>query len=219
MSEQYYQHSYSPQPSGIQQPPYGYSPNSGYQHPQGPYQPPASYQTGGAPEGFGPPRRQDSFGPPAVGGFQHGYEGGQFGAYDASNPQGHLAYYGGPPPDTRGYSPSPSLHQQHAQYDQNNAQYQQQPAAAGESAPVDLNAPEGERGLGSALLGGAAGYYIGHKHNHGLLGAVGGALLGNFIGDKLMDKKHHGHGHGHHHHHHHRHHGSHHGGSSWGGGW
>ncbi|KAL1980441.1 hypothetical protein VTN96DRAFT_4167 [Rasamsonia emersonii] len=251
MSDPYYQHSCPPQPgyppSGgqyhdpaqAQQPPYGYAsqppqdPNTGYQHPQGSYQPPVPYQGGGATEGFGPPRRQDSFGPPTVGGFQHGYEGGQFGAYNASNPQGHPGYYGGPPPDTRGYSPSPSPHPQPPQYDPNNPQHQQPPPPpAGESAPADPNAPEGERGLGSSLLGGAAGYYIGHKHNHGLLGAVGGALLGNFIGDKL-EKKHHEHGHGHHHKHHHSHHshhhhhsshsshhgGSSHGDSSWGSGW
>ncbi|RAK97132.1 uncharacterized protein BO80DRAFT_390341 [Aspergillus ibericus CBS 121593] len=99
------------------------------------------------------------------------------------------------------------------------------------NAPKGEGEDEGERSLGGAVLGGATGYYLGHKKEHGLLGAVGGALLGNFIGDKLKDRKEkesddeysyhsrrtrtssshsHGHGHGHHHHHHHHHHGHHH---------
>lgn len=84
----------------------------------------------------------------------------------------------------------------------------------GEGAPADSNAPEGERGLGSALIGGTAGYYLGHKKNHGFLGAVGGALLGNFIGDKLKEHKHHHNGSSHSGSGH-----SSHGGSLWGGKW
>ncbi|PKY08755.1 hypothetical protein P168DRAFT_323826 [Aspergillus campestris IBT 28561] len=83
-----------------------------------------------------------------------------------------------------------------------------------------------ERSVGGALVGGATGYYLGHKKGHGLLGAVGGALLGNFIGDRLEGddgkgehhggRHGHGHGHGHRHgrrrhHHHHGHHGHSHG--------
>ncbi|PYH99342.1 hypothetical protein BO71DRAFT_479589 [Aspergillus ellipticus CBS 707.79] len=90
---------------------------------------------------------------------------------------------------------------------------------------------EGQRSLGGTLLGGATGYYLGHKKDHGFLGAVGGALLGNFVGDKLKGGKeeeeqvveeddtetqyshysrrtyreHDDHGHHHHHHHHHHH--------------
>ena len=41
-------------------------------------------------------------------------------------------------------------------------------------------------------MGGAAGYYMGRKKNHGFLGAVGGAILGNYLGDKVKDKKHSG---------------------------
>ncbi|KAJ5813491.1 uncharacterized protein N7503_000241 [Penicillium pulvis] len=37
---------------------------------------------------------------------------------------------------------------------------------------------EGERGLGSTLLGGAAGGYAGHKMQGGFLGTAGGAVLG-----------------------------------------
>lgn len=49
-------------------------------------------QYGDAPSGYGPPQRVDSYGPPQQGGFQHGQQGGQYGAYDASNPQGHAGY-------------------------------------------------------------------------------------------------------------------------------
>lgn len=73
---------------------------------------------------------------------------------------------------------------------------------------------QSERGAGSSLAGGAAGYYFGHKKNHGLLGALGGAIIGNLLEHKLEDGGRHSshehghrhrHGHGGHHHHHHRH--------------
>jgi hypothetical protein len=82
-------HYSSPAPSGgYGQPPYQQGYDQGYN--QG--YPPQQHQYGQPDQGFGPPRRQDSYGPPAAGGFQHGQEGGQFGAYDASNPQGHAGY-------------------------------------------------------------------------------------------------------------------------------
>ena len=83
MSDPYNQ--YPPQGYGgyNQQPQYGGDYNQGYGQQQGQY--------GGQNE-FGAPRRQDSYGPPAAGGFQHGQAGGQYGAYDASNPQGHAGY-------------------------------------------------------------------------------------------------------------------------------
>ncbi|KAL2005477.1 hypothetical protein VTN00DRAFT_2688 [Thermoascus crustaceus] len=169
-SGQYYDPSYQaqPQPYGAypQQPP-THDSNHAYQQP---YQPPVPYQS-----------------PP-----QHGYGGGQFGAYDASNPQGNMGYYGQPPADTRGYSPSPNPHQQYP-HDPNNPHHQPQGPYGEGAAPADPNAAEGERGLGSSLLGAAAGGYLGHKKNHGFLGAVGGAILGNVIGDKIKDRKHHGH--------------------------
>lgn len=37
---------------------------------------------------------------------------------------------------------------------------------------------EGERGLGSTLLGGTAGGFLGHKMAGGALGTVGGAVVG-----------------------------------------
>ncbi|OQD78423.1 hypothetical protein PENDEC_c001G03907 [Penicillium decumbens] len=71
--------------------------------------------------------------------------------------------------------------------------------------------PGSERGIGSSLAGGAAGYYFGHKKDHGLLGALGGAIIGNMLENKVKghDRPSHGHRHshgGHHHHHHHGHH-------------
>ena len=64
----------------------------GQQYGQGYGQAPPAPQYGDAPQGYGPPRRADSFGPPQQGGFQHGQYGQPFGQYDASNPQGHAGY-------------------------------------------------------------------------------------------------------------------------------
>ncbi|KAL4964565.1 PQ-loop repeat-containing protein [Aspergillus stella-maris] len=46
---------------------------------------------------------------------------------------------------------------------------------------------EHDRGLGGALAGTAAGFYLGHKKSHGLLGALGGAVLGHIL-EKNVDK-------------------------------
>lgn len=98
---------------GYQQPGYGqgyppqqggYPPQQGYQPPQGQYGQQPPYQNYGGPppaqyppqqgydQNFGAPARADSFGPPQHGGFQHGQAGGQYGQYDASNPQGQPGY-------------------------------------------------------------------------------------------------------------------------------
>lgn len=65
--------------------------NQGYQQ-QGDYQQQQQPQYDNAPADYGPPRRADSYGPPQAGGFQHGQQDGQYGAYDASNPQGQTGY-------------------------------------------------------------------------------------------------------------------------------
>ena len=100
MSDPYNQYSNygSPAPSGGQgyPPPSPYDQQQGYQHqnqsyPQQGY-PPQGQQYVDAPAGYGPPQRVDSYGPPQQGGFQHGQQGGQYGAYNASNPQGHPGY-------------------------------------------------------------------------------------------------------------------------------
>ncbi|KAL9109841.1 MAG: hypothetical protein Q9227_005544 [Pyrenula ochraceoflavens] len=98
---------------------------------------------------------------------------------------------------SRGYDQG-QQHQQYGQgYDPANPQHQQNP-----NAPYDPNAPEGERGLGGALAGGAAGAFFGHKQGHGVLGTIGGAIMGSLAQDKFKD---------------HGKHGKHHGKSSWGG--
>merc|ERR1711939_711236 len=71
----------------------GYPPQQGYG--QG-YPPQQGYGYGQQQQGysqqydqnqnFGPPRRQDSFGPPQQGGFQHGQQGNNYGNYDPNAP-------------------------------------------------------------------------------------------------------------------------------------
>lgn len=77
------QYGYPPQQQGYPPQDQGYG-QHGY--------PPQAQQYNDAPAGYGPPQRTNSYGPPQHGGFQHGQEGAQFGAYDASNPQGHPGY-------------------------------------------------------------------------------------------------------------------------------
>ncbi|KAJ6143794.1 hypothetical protein N7471_003247 [Penicillium samsonianum] len=61
--------------------------------------------------------------------------------------------------------------------------------------------PEGEKGLGATVLGGAGGAFVGHhvgkKSDHGKLGAVGGALAGAVVAnlaESLVKGSRHGHG-------------------------
>ncbi|KAL2786962.1 hypothetical protein BJX66DRAFT_341650 [Aspergillus keveii] len=62
---------------------------------------------------------------------------------------------------------------------------------------------EGERGLGSTVVGGAGGAFIGHKvgkkSDHGTLGAIGGAVAGAIVANVAsnMIKGDSGHGQGH----------------------
>ncbi|CEO58931.1 hypothetical protein PMG11_03623 [Penicillium brasilianum] len=117
----------------------------------------------------------------------------------------NLGYYGYPADQPR-YTPSASPHPPSVRVSDADQQHYR----GDETHPSNHDADaEGERGIGSSLAGGAAGYYFGHKKNHGLLGAIGGAIVGNFLEDKLKDSGRHSHGHhhehgsGHHHHHHH----------------
>jgi len=100
MADQYNQYSQYGQGQGqYAQQQQAYDQHSGYQQQQqqqgfdqySGYQQQGQQQYG-APEGYGAPARSDSFGPPQAGGFQHGQQGGQYGAYDASNPQGQPGY-------------------------------------------------------------------------------------------------------------------------------
>lgn len=184
------------------QPPQGYPQNQGYGSPapyqqQGHDQPAAQYGQGSYDQQVAP--YGGTYGPPAQGGFQHGQ---QFGTgYDANQaPVQQQDYYGQPGQDaTRTYgTPSDPSHQfpQQGAYNQdpypadpNNPHAQQQ---QGYYDPNNPNAVpgEGERGLGSSLAGGAAGYFLGKKAgNHGVLGALGGAVIGNYLGDKHKHNK------------------------------
>ncbi|KAJ5358757.1 uncharacterized protein N7496_011170 [Penicillium cataractarum] len=69
-----------------------------------------------------------------------------------------------------------------------------------EQGPAGVT-PEGERGLGATVVGGAGGAFVGHhvgkKSDHGTLGAVGGALAGAVMANmasKAVKGSHHGHG-------------------------
>ncbi|KIX08345.1 uncharacterized protein Z518_03001 [Rhinocladiella mackenziei CBS 650.93] len=155
-------------------------------------------------QGFGPPRRQDSFGPPQHGGFQHGQAGGQYGAYDASNPQGHPGYYGQQQyGGNDAYAQNQAYQAQMAQGGQQGgqlpdvSQHQFAPQSSDPNAPnYDPNAPpmtESDRGLLGAIGGGVGGHFLGKKAHHGFLGTIGGAILGSVAEDLLKDKKkHHG---------------------------
>ncbi|KAI0532703.1 hypothetical protein GGR58DRAFT_522537 [Xylaria digitata] len=94
-------------------------------------------------------------------------------------------------------------------YQQQQPQYVQQPSDRLYPGS-DPNAADGERGIGSTLVGGGAGSYIGHKLGKGtmgtLLGGAVGAVAANFISHKVKGRhgkeehdgyhSHHGH-HGH----------------------
>ncbi|KAF2962668.1 hypothetical protein GQX73_g10903 [Xylaria multiplex] len=105
-------------------------------------------------------------------------------------------------------SPYPQQRQSHGAslpYQQQQPQYVQHPSDQSH-AGSDPNAADGERGIGSTLIGGGTGSYVGHKLGKGtmgtLLGGAVGAAAANFISHKVKGRhgkeEHSGH-HGHHH--------------------
>lgn len=82
----------------------------------------------------------------------------------------------------RGHSPYPPQQHQYSQpHGGENSSYYG--GHQGGHAPHQGHTPvpagaEGERGLGSTLLGGTAGGFLGHKMAGGALGTVGGAVVG-----------------------------------------
>jgi hypothetical protein len=204
---------------GSQYPQQGYGSQQGYPPQQGGYDQGQQYgqqqgyqQYQPQDQGFGPPRRQDSFGPPQSGGFQHGQQQYQFGAYDASNPQGNSGYYGQQGGQQYGSNDAYAQNQAYQQQMSQQGQGQGIPAnhefarqSSDPNAPnYDPNAPpmtESDRGLLGAIGGGFGGHFLGKKAGHGFLGTIGGAILGSVSEDFLKDRK--------------KQHGS--GGSSWGG--
>ncbi|KAL4960029.1 uncharacterized protein BDV14DRAFT_205141 [Aspergillus stella-maris] len=79
-----------------------------------------------------------------------------------------------PPPYTEYTYTAPSPHYQRPQYKETK-----DPDALAYNYP---NTEEGEKGLGSTVVGGTGGAFVGHqvgkKSDHGTLGAIGGALIG-----------------------------------------
>lgn len=79
------------------------------------------------------------------------------------------------PPQDRGHSPYPP---QHSYPQGESASYYGSPAPYQQGYPPGPGGPEGEKGLGSTLLGGATGGFAGHKMGGGFMGTAGGAVLG-----------------------------------------
>ncbi|OJJ60000.1 hypothetical protein ASPSYDRAFT_917016 [Aspergillus sydowii CBS 593.65] len=82
-------------------------------------------------------------------------------------------------------------------YEQTPVAYQQQPWADPNNL-ANVNNAEGEKGLGSTVVGGAGGSYVGHqvgkKSDHGTLGTIGGAVAGAVMANmasNAMKGKHH----------------------------
>ncbi|KAL2860688.1 uncharacterized protein BJX67DRAFT_368198 [Aspergillus lucknowensis] len=80
-------------------------------------------------------------------------------------------------------------------------QYQQTPEQWRDPTDPAFNEQaEGEKGLGSTIVGGAGGAFVGHKvgkkSDHGTLGAIGGAVAGAIVANMASNavKGHHGHG-------------------------
>lgn len=81
------------------------------------------------------------------------------------------------PTQDRGHSPYPPQ-QQYQQGGESASYYGATPPAHQQGYAPGPGGPEGEKGLGSTLLGGAAGGFAGHKLGGGFMGTAGGAVLG-----------------------------------------
>lgn len=111
--------------------------------------------------------------------------------YGGAPPYGQQGYppYGGPPQhggypqdhnygQDRGHSPYPPQQQSHGG---ESASYYGGAAPSGHAPQYGqepMPGAEGERGLGSTLIGGAAGALLGNKLGHGKMATAGGALAG-----------------------------------------
>ncbi|KAK5079230.1 hypothetical protein LTR64_002348 [Lithohypha guttulata] len=189
MSGPYNQGGYGGYP---QQPAYGQGYTDPNAYPQNPQY--AQQQGGYGAQEFAPIQRQDSYGPPQHGGFQHGQAGGVYGQYDASNPQGHAGYYGGYQQQQPQYG-QPQQQQQYPQQQQQqygthdsfaaNQAYQNQMVGQGQ-APTgaqpdyqfqkqssDPNAPNYDPNAPPMT-----------EQDRGLLGALGGGFAGHKFGGK-----------------------------------
>lgn len=184
-----------------QQPQYGGGYDSNYNDPNAyPQQPQYGQQQGGY--GSQPmPQRQDSYGPPQQGGFQHGQQGGQYGAYDASNPQGHAGYYGGyPEPQQRQQEYGSQYGGQNDAFAANQAYQQQMASGQGPDPAVanhqfqpqstDPNAPNYDPNVSCHPFPWNGSYTDRYQappmteQDRGLLGALGGGFAGHHFGKK-----------------------------------
>lgn len=97
--------------------------------------------------------------------------------YEQQYPQSQVpggAYLGTPQPSA-GTLPYPQ--QQNMPLGENASYYGTVPQDQ-YGNPVRPGGPEDEKGLGSTVVGGAAGGYAGHKLGGGFLGSAAGAVLG-----------------------------------------
>ena len=94
---------------------------------------------------------------------------------------------------TQQYGQQPYGQQQHGQQqhgygDQQHQQgYGQQQGQYGQTG-VPGDPADGERGLGSTLIGGAGGAFLGNKMGGGALGTIGGLIAGAVGANMLSDK-------------------------------
>ena len=92
-------------------------------------------------------------------------------------------------PMAQGHKPSPYLSHQSQSYGENYSYYHDAPPPGAEGAAPGTEAPDGEKGLGSTVAGGAAGGYAAHKMGGGKLATAGGAVVGavgmNMVSHKL----------------------------------
>ncbi|PZC90796.1 DUF4175 domain containing protein [Pyrenophora tritici-repentis] len=146
-----------------------------------------------------PPPSHDSYGQTP----QHGYGAPPSEHYQQSyDPNRSTSPYPPPAHQQQGYNDPNQQYgghqqvgyhdpnQQHGAHQQQGYQDQQQGYGAPQyGQPGAPGGPaDGDRGLGSTLIGGAGGAFVGNKLGGGAMGAVGGALLGavaaNFVSDK-----------------------------------
>ena len=123
---------------------------------------------------------QQGYGQPQYGQAPpYGQQGPGYGQHPQHDPYQQGQYQSGPgygqPPQDRGHSPYPP--QQHQGGGESSSYYGGAPPQH-QQGPPGAPGQEGDRGLGSTLLGGAAGGFMGNKMSHGLLGTAGGAVLG-----------------------------------------
>jgi hypothetical protein len=122
---------------------------------------------------------------------QHGYGAPPQGQYDQSyDPNRSHSPYPPPQQHLQGYQDPHQQQQQHGYGDQQQGYGAPQPAYGQQHGqPGAPGGPaEGDRGLGSTLIGGASGAFLGNKLGGGALGTIGGLVAGAIGANVLSDK-------------------------------